>query len=126
MGGFFKQKVLIVLGCGELLVGFDEVARDAMQGFNDGSSGARPMAMKHDNAIRPPVFSTLIVPVGAMKSHLAKNTLSRTEKAPLPRSKRAEEMRMAKKKSRNGRPWKKSSSARPRGSMVETMSRVAR
>ena len=38
MGGFFKQKVLLVLGCGELLVGFDEVARDAMQGFNDGSS----------------------------------------------------------------------------------------
>ena len=66
------------------------------------------------------VFSTLIVPVGAMKNHLAKNALSRTEKAPLPRSKRAEEMRMAKKKSRNVRPWKYSSSARPRGSMVET------
>src|SRR5215203_2333322 len=38
MGGFFKQKILLVLGCGELLVGLDEVARDAVQGFNDGSS----------------------------------------------------------------------------------------
>ena len=39
MGGFFQQKVLLVLRCGELLVGLEEVARDAMQGFNDGSSG---------------------------------------------------------------------------------------
>ena len=38
MGGFFEQKVLLDLGCGELLVGFDEVARDAMQRFNDGSN----------------------------------------------------------------------------------------
>src|SRR5215217_7875101 len=39
MGGFFQQKVLLVLRCGELLVGLEEAARDAMQGFNDGSSG---------------------------------------------------------------------------------------
>src|SRR5215204_4394022 len=40
MGGFFKQKVLLVLGCGELLVGFDEVAR-AARVFHPDRAGGR-------------------------------------------------------------------------------------
>src|SRR4051812_7485161 len=39
MGGFLQEKVLLVVRCGELLVGVEEAARDAMQGSNDGSSG---------------------------------------------------------------------------------------
>ena len=31
MGGFFQQKVLLSLRCGELLVGLEETVRDAMQ-----------------------------------------------------------------------------------------------
>src|SRR5215204_6293201 len=113
MGGFFKQKVLIVLGCGELLVGLDEVARDAMQGFNDGSSSETDghEARQRDQAAR--VFH----PDRAGGRNEKPFCKERTQQDREGTAAAIEEGRGdedGEKESRNGRPWKYTSSARPR------------
>src|SRR5215207_5345646 len=125
MGGFFKQKILLVLGCGELLVGLDEVARDAVQGFNDGSSSETDGREARQRDQVPRVFHPDRAG-GRNEKPFSKERTQQDREGTAAAIERAEEMRMAKEKSRNGKPWKCSSRARPRASMVETMSRVAR